>query len=190
MAKNNKKSFSDNLSTIFEYTLNEDNNQDNPRFLNKSEEKVTIKEIPLEEVEEVNDKGDKKKVQRKSFSLGLESFFKDSIEEVIGSSTTASAVKNGQVKKGSQRAIGIEILLQRTLFNEFEQESLEPRTKRITFVLDIEKVELLKTIAKKEKKEMRQIISKMIEEYMKEDEPKKTRKPRAVKEPKTTVKKK
>lgn len=174
MAKNNKKSFSDNLSSIMEYTLNEDNKQDNPKFLSKPEEKKIKKELLIEEKEE--EKNDKKKVHRKSFSEGLESFFKESIEEAIGDSgTTVTEVKRGVVKKGNQRAIGIEVLLQRTLFKEFEDEfegdkqERYPRTKRITFVLDAEKVELLKNIARKEKKEMRQIISKLIEEYLKED---------------------
>jgi len=174
MAKNNKKSFSDNLSNIMEYTLNEDNKRDNPKFLSKPEEKKVKKELLKEEKED--DKNDKKKVHRKSFSEGLESFFKESIEEAIGySGATVTEVKRGVVKKGNQRAIGIEVLLQRTLFKEFEDEfegdtqERYPRTKRITFVLDAEKVELLKNIAKKEKKEMRQIISKLIEEYLKED---------------------
>ena len=172
MSKNNKKSFSDNLSSIFAHTLNEDNKQDNPKFLSKSldeQEDVAILEHPDEEKE----KNVQKKAYRKSFSEGLESFFKDSIEEVIGDGTTVTEVKRGVAKKGNKRVIGIEVLLQSTLFKDFEKEfendqkERYPKTKRVTFVLDTEKVELLKNIARTEKKEMRQIVSGLIEEYLK-----------------------
>ena len=169
MAKNTKKSFSDNLSNILEYTLNEDNKQDNPTFLTKVDIKASVKLDPVE-VEEEKDKSEKRKISRKSFSEGLESFFKESIEEVIGDSTV-SEVKRGIVKKGNKKAVGIEILLQRTLFKDTYQEEEEerekfPKTKRITFVLDIEKVDMLKNAARKEKKQMRQIVGKLIEEYL------------------------
>ena len=171
MSKNNKKSFSDNLSSIFAHTLNEDNKQDNPKFLSKSfdvEEAVAVLEHPKEEKE----KNVQKKAHRKSFSEGLESFFKDSIEEVIGDGTVTE-VKRGVAKKGNKRVIGIEVLLQSTLFKDFEkefdQDSKEryPKTKRVTFVLDTDKLELLKNIARTEKKEMRHIVSGLIEEYLK-----------------------
>jgi hypothetical protein len=65
------------------------------------------------------------------------------------------------------------VLLQSTLFKDFEKE-LEndhkeryPKTKRVTFVLDTDKLELLKNIARTEKKEMRHIVSGLIEEYLK-----------------------
>jgi len=172
MSKNNKKSFSDNLSSIFAHTLNEDNKQDNPKFLSKSldeSEEVAVHEQPELEKE----KNVQKKVHRKSFSEGLESFFKDSIEEVIGDGTTVTEVKRGVAKKGNKRVIGIEVLLQSTLFKDFEKEfdtnpkERYPKTKRVTFVLDTEKVELLKNIARTEKKEMRHIVSGLIEEYLK-----------------------
>jgi hypothetical protein len=172
MSKNNKKSFSDNLSSIFAHTLNEDNKQDNPKFLSKSldeQEAVAVLEHPEEEKE----KNVQKKAYRKSFSEGLESFFKDSIEEVIGDGTTVTEVKRGVAKKGNKRVIGIEVLLQSTLFKDFEKE-LEndhkeryPKTKRVTFVLDTDKLELLKNIARTEKKEMRHIVGGLIEEYLK-----------------------
>jgi hypothetical protein len=170
MAKNTKKSFSDNLSSILEYTLNEDNKQDNPTFLTKVDIKESVK-LETVAVEEEKEKAEKRKINRKSFSEGLESFFKESIEEVIGDSTV-SEVKRGIVKKGNKKAVGIEILLQRTLFKDLSQEEDEeerekfPKTKRITFVLDIEKVEMLKNAARKEKKQMRQIVGKLIEEYL------------------------
>lgn len=172
MSKNNKKSFSDNLSSIFAHTLNEDNKQDNPKFLSKSLNESEVVAV-LDNNEEEKEKNVQKKAHRKSFSEGLESFFKDSIEEVIGDGTTVTEVKRGVAKKGNKRVIGIEVLLQSTLFKDFEKEFEQdpkeryPKTKRVTFVLDTDKVELLKNIARNEKKEMRQIVSNLIEDYLK-----------------------
>jgi hypothetical protein len=168
MSKNNKKSFSDNLSSIFAHTLNEDNKQDNPKFLSKSFDEAELIAV-LDHPEEEKEKNTQKKAYRKSFSEGLESFFKDSIEEVIGDGTTVTEVKRGVAKKGNKRVIGIEVLLQSTLFKDFEKDfdQRSPKTKRVTFVLDTDKVELLKNLARKEKKEMRQIVSGLIEEYLK-----------------------
>ena len=170
MSKNNKKSFSDNLSSIFAHTLNTDNQQDNPKFLSKSfdeEKQVAVLDSPDEEKE----KNAQKKVHRKSFSEGLESFFKDSIEEVIGDGTTVTEVKRGVSKKGNKRVVGIEVLLQSTLFKDFEKDferpnERYPKTKRVTFVLDTDKVELLKNKARNEKKEVRQILTSLIEDYL------------------------
>ncbi len=172
MSKNNKKSFSDSLSSIFAHTLNEDNKQDNPKFLSKPFD-VEVAVAVLEHPKEEKEKNVQKKAHRKSFSEGLESFFKDSIEEVIGDGTTVTEVKRGVAKKGNKRVIGIEVLLQSTLFKDFEKE-LEndhkdrySKTKRVTFVLDTDKLELLKNIARTEKKEMHHIVSGLIEEYLK-----------------------
>ena len=110
MAKQNKKSFSDNLESLMEYNLYEDNLQDNPSMFEIDKtEKVVVEEEKVEKL------STKKKTGRKSFSDGLESFFKESIEEAIGDSTVTE-MKRGVVKKGKKKAIGIEILLQRTMF--------------------------------------------------------------------------
>jgi hypothetical protein len=166
MAKNNKKSFSDDLSNIFEYTINEDNKKDKTDFLSGSE-KVKGSVAVADENKETQEK---RKVQRKSFSDGLESFFKESIEDMLGDQGTVTEIKQGLIKKGSQKAVGIDVIIQRTLTKsqEADDEIFEkfPKTKRITFVLDTEKVEHLKNIARNEKKHMRQIISSLVDSFL------------------------
>ena len=166
MAKNNKKSFSDDLSNIFEYTINEDNKKDKTDFLSGSE-KVKGNVAVADENKENQEK---RKVQRKSFSDGLESFFKESIEDMLGDQGTVTEIKQGLIKKGSQKAVGIDVIIQRTLTKsqEDDDEIFEkfPKTKRITFVLDTEKVEHLKNIARNEKKHMRQIISSLVDSFL------------------------
>jgi len=172
MAKQNKKSFSDNLESLMEYNLYEDNLQDNPSMfgIEKSEE-VIIEEDPKNKNKKVTTR---KKSGRKSFSDGLESFFKESIEEAIGDSTVTE-MKRGIVKKGKQKAIGIEILLQRTLFENQDDNKTEKNTatRRITFVIETEKADLLKNIARTEKKHIKQIVGKLVEEYLKKRKKKK-----------------
>lgn len=165
MAKQNKKSFSDNLESLMEYNLYEDNLQDNTSVLDAFKKKIVLVEEDSEEPEKKTDA--KKKTSRKSFSDGLESFFKESIEEAIGDSTVTE-MKRGVIKKGKQKAIGIEILLQRTL-SENQDETEEERntsTRRITFVIDTEKADLLKNIARKEKQHIKQIVGRLVEEYL------------------------
>ena len=169
MAKQNKKSFSDNLESLMEYNLYEDNLQDNPSIFEIDKtEKVVVEEEKVEKL------STKKKTGRKSFSDGLESFFKESIEEAIGDSTVTE-MKRGVVKKGKKKAIGIEILLQRTMFENQKDgdDDKNTSTRRITFVIETEKADLLKNIARKEKKHIKQIVGKLVEEYLKEKKKKK-----------------
>jgi retron-type reverse transcriptase len=165
MAKNNKKSFSSNLESLFEQTLYEDNLQDNPSVLiteeKDQEEKKTTKKSKKTTT--------KKKSNRKSFSDGLESFFKESIEDLMGEDTKVAEVKRGIIKQGKKKAIGIELLLQRTVEGiEKAPKAKQSKTKRVTFVLDAQKIDQLKSVARKEKKHMRQIVDALIEEFLNE----------------------
>lgn len=166
MAKNNKKSFSSNLESLFEQTLYEDNLQDNPSVLitEESEKKTTKNSKRKKKTTK------KKKSNRKSFSDGLESFFKESIEDIMGEDTTVAEVKRGVVKQGKKKAIGIELLLQRTVKGvEKAPRNKSTKTKRVTFVLDAQKIDQLKSVARKEKKHMRQIVDALIEEFLSEN---------------------
>lgn len=165
MAKNNKKSFSSNLESLFEQTLYEDNLQDNPSVLITKEPK---KKSPKNSKRKKSTK--KKKSNRKSFSDGLESFFKESIEDIMGEDTTVAEVKRGIIKQGKKKAIGIELLLQRTVQGvEKMPRTKSSKTKRVTFVLDAQKIDQLKSVARKEKKHMRQIVDALIEEFLSEN---------------------
>jgi hypothetical protein len=172
MSKQSKKTFSDNLSSIFEHTIYEDNVLDNPNHLNKNT-RISVNELPVTEVAADEKVNERKKLNRKSFSDGLESFFKETINEAIGNSGTVTEVKRGIKKNGPAKVTGIEILLQRTVSKDQiddDRSERNSKTKRITFVLDTEKVELLKSIARKEKKQIKQIISSLVEDFLQEDE--------------------
>lgn len=169
--KNNKKSFSDGLESVFEHTLFEDNLQDNPSMFageQSSESKVKTKTTKSKTPKGNNTKD--KKSYRKSFSTNLESFFKESIEDAMEGMVTE--IKRNIVKNGkSKRAIGIDVLLRRTTEVSPDEKLPETKTntKRITFVLEENQINQFKAIAKEKKKRLKQIVSKLIEEYIEEN---------------------
>ncbi|MCP4443029.1 MAG: hypothetical protein GY810_29335 [Aureispira sp.] len=170
--KNNKKSFSDGLESVFEHTLFEDNLQDNPSmFAGEQSSEPTTKGKKSKKTK--SSKGAKgsnskdKKSYRKSFSTDLESFFKESIEDAMEGMVTE--IKRNIVKKSNnKRAIGIDVLLRRTTDTTPEDKlpTAKPNTKRITFVLETEQIDQFKAIAKEKKKRLKQIIAKLIDEYI------------------------
>ncbi|WBM75716.1 hypothetical protein [Saprospira grandis] len=171
MAKRNKKSFSTDLESLFEHTLYEDNAQDNPSVLTvEKEEKSSPKSKKKT--------GKKRKSSRKSFADNLESFFKESIESSFGKEGTSVAeVKRGVVQnKDGEKAVGIELLLRRTIPESPEEQETngsrkaKQKTRRLTVVLNSKKIDQFKTIARQEKKPMRQILDKLIEAYIREQE--------------------
>lgn len=170
-----KKSFTEDLESVFHQTLFEDNLHDNPSMLlqkNKNTKKTTNKSnvvaATANKKEEDNTQKNAK-TSRKSFSDNIDIFFKESIEDVL-EDTTVTEIKRNVIHNGERKAIGIDVLLQRTsnAHNDEVEASLEPMTKRVTFVLDVDKVEQLKNIAREENKRLRQIVSDLIEEYIKE----------------------
>jgi len=171
MAKRNKKSFSTDLESLFEHTLYEDNAQDNPSVLTvEKEEKSTQKSKQKT--------SKKRKSSRKSFADNLESFFKESIESSFGKDGTSVAeVKRGVVQnKDGEKAVGIELLLKRTVPESPEEKETngsrkaKQKTRRLTVVLNSKKIDQFKTIARQENKPMRQILDKLIEAYILDQE--------------------
>lgn len=167
--KKNKKSFSDNLEFLFQERLEDDNAQDNFSII---EEEV---EVPVSKTRASTKKkgGTKAKSSRKSFSNNLERFFKDSIEGVLDgvvdgniADTKRQLLSKG---KGKRKAVGLDLLIKRTTEAVPEaQPSTEKKTKRVTVVLDTQKLEALKRIAKEEKRRLHQIIGELVNDYLRE----------------------
>lgn len=173
--KKGKKSFSDDLELVFHQTLFEDNLHDNPAMLlQKEKEKATTKTTKKTAVataesslKEEENTAKTSKSSRKSFSDNIDLFFKESIEDVL-EGTTVTEIKRNVIRDSGRKAIGIDVLLQRTAATtpDFDEASIEPMTKRVTFVIDIQKVEQLKEISRNEKKTLRNIMTELIELYI------------------------
>lgn len=170
---NKKKSFSDNLANLFQERMLDDNAQDNISMIeNDSEDKKTTKTKGAATATAKRKAGKKSKAKatRKSFSNNLERFFKDSIDGVLDGVVTDVKRSLVNTQKGNRKAIGIDLLIKRTTEeNVKDQPSKQStQTKRVTVVLDTEKLEELKRIAKEEKRRLHQIIGELVDEYIDE----------------------
>lgn len=122
--------------------------------------------------EELNASEEKKKSassQRKSFSNDLESFFQESVGEMqsLASAELSHMKKQIDSRQKSKAPVGIEALLQRTLQGQ-EKEELSLQTARLTLVLDKEKVERLKLIARQEQLALKDLVGELLERYIQE----------------------
>jgi hypothetical protein len=179
---NKKKSFSNNLELLFQERMLEDNAQDTLSMIETTDDTDTPKKkeekTPKSETKKTTAKSkttkprSKSKTKRKSFSNNLERFFKDSLDGVLDGVVegTVTDVKRSIVNKGNRKAIGLDLLIQRTTerTKQPEERQSNTSTKRVTVVLDSEKLDELKRIAKEEKRRLHQIIGDLVNEYLSE----------------------
>lgn len=181
--KKGKKTFSDGLEEILHHTLFEDNLHDNPSMLALNDLFHTATAPPTEQPPAPKATAEPSKTTKntgkktKSFAENLEDFFKESLDEVFDGQI--ATVKRSIVRKNERPAIGIDVLLQKTLVDE---ESTPEHTQRVTFVLDAQKIEQLKVIARQEHKQLNEVVLELIELYLQERKPD----PVPAKPPKTT----
>jgi hypothetical protein len=107
-----------------------------------------------------------KKHAGKSFALDLDLF----LEEVLHDSLMAELEKDqanpeSPPPESPTDRRGLDSLIRSTLETS-EIEVLSGKTKRVTFFFDERKIALLKAIAKNEKLYMREIISRIVAEYL------------------------
>lgn len=178
--KKNKKSFSDNLEILFQERMLDDNAQDNLSMIESDKDsnkkgnkgKGGATATKTNKAGTSSKKTKKGKTTRKSFSTNLEQFFKDSISGVLDGVVTEgviTGVKRNMVGKGKKRAIGLDLLIKRTTDENVKDKSTHSKstaTKRVTVLLDTEKLEELKRIAKLEKRRLHQIIDELVSEYI------------------------
>jgi glycyl-tRNA synthetase beta subunit len=169
--KTKKKSFSNNLELLFQERMMDDNAQDTLPLIETVEPTPTPQKT--KNTTSKSKKGNSKtksKTKRKSFSDNLERFFKDSLEGVLDGVVDGKVtdVKRSIVNKGNRKAIGLDLLIQRTTEHvpEPEVRKTNTATKRVTVVLDSEKLDELKRIAKEEKRRLHQIIGDLVNEYL------------------------
>ncbi|MGH1338702.1 MAG: hypothetical protein ACRBFS_21490 [Aureispira sp.] len=174
--KTKKKSFSNNLELLFQERMMDDNAQDTlsmietPDATTTPKKTKTTKPKSTAKTKKTTKPRSKSKTKRKSFSTNLERFFKDSLEGVLDGVVdgTVTDVKRSIVNKGNRKAIGLDLLIQRTTERTQQPEDRESNTstKRVTVVLDSEKLDELKRIAKEEKRRLHQIIGDLVNEYL------------------------
>ncbi len=110
--------------------------------------------------------GAKKASGHKNFMTDLSSLFEEASKDSQPESNKGGNKFN--LKKNVNRPLsGLDLLIRQTVEeNTFELEEVMTR-KRVTFTLDNEKFETLKTLAKNEKIFLRDIVSRIVDEFLK-----------------------
>ena len=165
-----KKKFTSGLEKLFGNVLGDDLNDENPLLEKTEEEVVATEEKPVKKPRRRSTKpARKKRSSGKSFSTDLESLFTQVVNEVIDekSKQSPSVKRNAdKIRKKVKPLSGLDALIRRTSLADHSEDDHPTDKKRVTFVFDKHKLIKLKTIARKEKAYLKDIIGAVISEYI------------------------
>ncbi len=164
-----KKNFNEGLEDIFKNPSNKSAGDvlvRSKKVTNGSDESSSVSGAAAETSQ------GKKKSYKKNFTYDLSNLLDDAFQE--SKEANESFVKESQeTNKGPKKRIkkvpltGINALIRRTLDTDYEQ--IDNRNfKRITFICDRDKITKLKKIAKTEKMYLKDILSDLIDQYIKD----------------------
>lgn len=104
---------------------------------------------------------------QKTFALDIEAFLEDVLQESIREELEREASKPKKPDKElvHEPPTGVDALIRSTL-ESGEMEIQTGKTRRVTFFFDERKVERLKEIAKRENIYLREVISRIVAEYL------------------------
>ena len=116
--------------------------------------------LVVEEVEiKTTVKKEKASPSNKKFVDGLESLFMEVLEEESKVKSTPKKAKKNKSYTGLDQLI-------RSTIDVSQMSKSERETKRLTILLEIEKIEALRKIAKDEKKRLKNVIREIVAEYL------------------------
>jgi len=123
-----------------------------------SEDAFAVQE-PIVEIKVKPKKKTKTPSSNKKFADGLESLFMDIMEE--------KTQDKPQPKRKSKSFVGLDQLIRSTI-DVSQLTSTDKETKRLTILLEIDKIEKLRAIAKTEKVRLKNIIRQIVAAYLEE----------------------
>lgn len=157
-----KKKFLDGLESIFGHASDDNLSEDSP-LLSKEKPKGRSK------VKVTRKKG--RRSLTKNFTSDLDSLFEDALQETM--QEHAHKITKGldahtlSTKKRKRKPLsGLDALIRNTSGVDLEQEIRES-IRRVSFAFDARKYKKLKNIAKEEKAYIKDILSKIITDYLK-----------------------
>lgn len=116
----------------------------------------------------------------KHFSDELEMFFQESLRETIQDQLSADAAnrpgqsqKAARARRSSKPKDGLDALIRRTIETSEIELHYDESKKRVAFSFDKDKLEKLKQIARQERTFLKDIIARVVAEYIQEYEKKK-----------------
>lgn len=114
----------------------------------------------------------------KHFSDELELFFQESLRESLENELSATSsqpdqsMKSARSRRSSRPKDGLDALIRRTIETSEIDLNYDETKKRVAFTFDKDKLEKLKQIARLEKAFLKDIIAKVVAEYIREYEKK------------------
>jgi hypothetical protein len=160
-----KKRFTEGMESLFREMDQDDSQKESPLLV---ETKVVDKEE-----ESSKPKRPRSSSPGKSFASELEDIFKETLEEKIEErrqseeDSLKSKKKAKRKKRRPKPADGLDALIRRTIETSQLEVNYEAR-KRLVLTLEKEKLEKLKAIAKQEKTYLKDIIGRIVEEFLDE----------------------
>lgn len=147
-----KKKFTDGLESLFGEVPKE------------VDQKGNFLLFPVDQVVEEASK-EIEKGATKNFSSDLDSFLKEAFDEAFDEN--AEQTKSTKPTKKSRKSLsGLDALIRSTIEPHSIDFDKKRNSRRITFLVDKEKLDTLKAIAKQEKAFLKDIISSIVEEYV------------------------
>ncbi len=145
------------LDLIFEDNYEDTFKDDSPLLGTKIEKKPSL--LTKKKREVAATKKAPKKSTRKSFSTNLDILFEE-----------PKAVEDTATKPKDARLAGIDLLIKGTLKGSKRiVQQVAPEKKRVTFIIDKEKLAKIKSIAKSEKAYIKDIFDRVVSEYLKKE---------------------
>ncbi|MEM1319973.1 MAG: hypothetical protein AAGG75_06920 [Bacteroidota bacterium] len=170
-----KKKFTDGLESLFGLALEDDLQESSPLLVDTRAEKSQKATEPKSKA-----KGKPKKRKRssgKTFTSDLDSLFEAAVSDAIDARAKkqpeAAPRKGSPLKRLRRKPLsGIDALIRQTISDSrIDYDDSAPK-KRVTFIYDKHKLARLKAIAKVEKAYLKDIIGKIVSEFIDEYEEK------------------
>ncbi len=145
------------LDLIFEDNYEDTFKDDSPLLGTKTEKKPSL--LAKKKKQVVATQKAPKKNARKSFSTNLDVLFEG-----------PKAVEDTAEKPKDARLAGIDLLIKGTLQGSKRVvQQVAPEKKRVTFIIDKEKLAKIKSIAKSEKAYIKDVFDRVVSEYLKKE---------------------
>jgi hypothetical protein len=163
-----KKSFSDGLESLFSSSHREEKLETIARPKRKGTATEKQRKQSLASPDETSDllpDPAVKKSTSKTFALDLDAFLQDVLNESISEELAREQPQELRPPDRKEGHAGIDALIRSTLETS-QMEINAGKSKRVTFFFDERKVDKLKEIAKQENLYMREVISRIVAEYL------------------------
>ncbi|MEO1714376.1 MAG: hypothetical protein AAFU60_13675 [Bacteroidota bacterium] len=163
-----KKKFTDGLEWLFGEEAKDTLSTESP-LLEETDSKKASDDAPKQRPTKSKGKSGK------NFAADLDIYFREAIqqgreEKITPAGSRATKLAKSNPGKQKKRSGGLDSLISQTLANA-ELEINYGARKRVTFVLEKEKLEELKKMAKEQKTYMKDILRKLVVEYLESSQP-------------------